>query len=112
MNLVIKTMWSPDLDPPSEGKPTDILDFDVFVQFCINEVGKPGDEIFGCTVCSLSALTKMESGDFINHTLVMDRFDWEKLKERINKLLLHTSNCNDWDSVIEKLSPYIQYSDG
>lgn len=111
MRLEIRDIWSPDLSPPSSGLPSDILDFEVFIQISISEVGQSGNEVFNCTVCSASALANIESGKFICHTLVLDEFDWATLKSRIEKLLLHTTSCKDWDCVIKKLYSYIQYAD-
>lgn len=111
MKLEVQTIWSPDLDPPSEGLPRDKLDFDVFLQISIGEVGKPGGEVFNCRVCSVSALANAQPGQFISHTLVLEKFDWSEIKKRIDKLLLHVSSCKDWDCVIKQLYPCIQYAD-
>ncbi len=103
-------MWSPDLDPPSEGVPSDPTHFDVFVQISIGELGKVGDEVFGCRVCSASKLAATPSGRFVS-ALVLESFDWAEVRARIGKLLLHASSCESWDAAIKKLAPYIQYSD-
>ena len=111
MNLEIQTMWSPDLIPPSEGLPENTQDYDVFMQVSIGEIGQAGGEVFHFRVCAASVLRETESGNFISHTLVLEKFSWFELENRLKKLLLHTSSCKDWKSVIEKLQPYIQHSD-
>ena len=111
MNLEIQSIWSPDLNPPSNGLPENVLDFDVFIQMRIGEVDKSGSEVFGCRVCSTSTLSKSEYGQFISHTLVVKQFDWSEIEKRIEKLLLHVSSCATWDCVIKKLSPCIEYAD-
>jgi len=111
MNLEILTMWSPDLNPLSEGLPPDPTDFDVFVQVSIGEVGKVGHEVFGFRVCSAAKLAATPGGMFVS-ALVLASFDWLEIRSRIAKLLLHTRSCENWDAAIRKLAAYIQYSDG
>jgi Immunity protein 8 len=109
MKLEIRAIWSPDL--PSEGLPTDASNFDVFVQISIGEIGVRGDEVFGLRVCSATRLSEAKDGTFI-HALVLESFSWAHLRARIDKLLLHASSCQSWASLIQKLAPYVQYSDG
>lgn len=111
MKLEINTIWSPDLNPPSEGLPSDNLDFDVFVQVSISEAEEPGKEVFNFRVCSVSALANTEAGQFINHTLVLNKFDWSEIGNRIDKLLLQASSCENWDCVVNRLNPFIEYTD-
>lgn len=111
MKIEIESMWSPDLSPPSEGVPSDIKDFNVFIQISLRESGKPGSEVFNCRVCSPMALARMQTGMFISHTLVLKRFEWGEIKKRIDKLLMHVSSCSDWDCVLKKLSCCLEYSD-
>ena len=113
MRLRVYGMWSPDLDPPSEGEghPPDLTDFRVFVQVSIEEVGRPGTEVFAFTVCSPSALARVEPGTFIAHTLVLERFSWEAIRARLDKLLMHTGSASTWDEVIRTLSGALSPSD-
>lgn len=111
MKLELQTLWSPDVNPPSEGLPPDQFNFNVFVQFKVGEVGKAGGEVFNCRVCSASALAETAPGTFVS-SLVLARFDWSELKRRLEKLLLHTASSENWSSVIQKLSPFVQYADG
>lgn len=104
-------MWSPDLNPPSEGTPEDLNNFSIILQISIGEVGKPGGEVFSLTVCSPSMIEK-ESGLFIQHTLVLDKFDWEIVNRRIEKLLTLVQNSTSWNEVILKLAGLLHYSDG
>ena len=113
MRLRVYGMWSPDLQPPLEGEglPPDLTDFDVFVQVSVEEVGKPGSEVFAFTVCSPSALTRIESGTFVTHTLVLERFSWEAIRSRLDKLLMHADSAATWGEAIERLSGELAYSD-
>ena len=111
MKLEIQTIWSPNLNPPSEGLPDDLVDFEIFMQVSLGEAGKPGGEVFTFNVSSPSALAKIESNRFISHTLVLDSFDWERINKRLEKLLLHTVSCMSWNEVIKSLSGYLRYSD-
>ena len=111
MNLELQTIWSPDVNPPSSGLPGDIFNFDIFVQMSVGEVGISGGEVFECRVCSATALATAESGQFISHTLVLDRFEWSAVESRINNLLRHAGSCKDWNCVIKSLYPCVKYSD-
>ncbi len=111
MNLEIQSMWSPDLDPPSSGVPPDRTDFDVLVQISIGDSGAEGSEVFACRVCSAAKVASVEAGQFISHTLVLEKFMWSDVENRIQKLLMHTTLCKDWSCVIKSLSPYLEYSD-
>ena len=111
MKLEIQTIWSSDLNPPSEGLPEDLEDFDIFMQVVLGEVGKPGGEVFNFNASSASALSKIESNRFISHTLVLDSFDWRSIQNRLEKLLRHTASCTNWSEVIKSLSGYLKFSD-
>ena len=111
MKLEIQTIWSTDLDPPSEGLPPDIENFEIFMQVSLGESGKPGGEVFSFTVSSPSALSTTESNRFISHTLVLDSFDWMSIQKRLEKLLRHATSCKNWDEVIKNLSGCLKYSD-
>ena len=111
MKLEIQTIWSPDLNPPSEGLPADLEDFDIFMQVSLGEVGKPGGEVFSFSVSSPSALAQIESNRFISHTLVLDYFGWVSIHKRLEKLLMHTASCTNWNEIIRSLSGYLKYSD-
>ena len=111
MKLEITALWSPDLDPPSEGVPSDLEDFEVLMQVAVSEVGRPGEEVFGFTVCSPSALARVTTDRFFSHTLVLDRFSWSRLKQCLEKLFLHVDSCEDWECVLKKLSCCLEYAD-
>lgn len=111
MELEITALWSPDLDPPSEGTPADPEDFEILMQVAVSEVGNPGEEIFGFTICSASALKRVKSNRFVSHTLVLDRFSWSSVRQRLQKLFLHVDSCEDWECVLRKLSCCLKYAD-
>ena len=106
MKLRVQGMWSAGLDPvdAGEGLPPDLTDFRVYIQAAIEEVGQPGHEVFGFTVCSPSQLARTESGTFVTATLVLERFSWEAIRGRLDKLLMHTRSAETWSEVIERLS--------
>lgn len=105
-------MWSPDLDPPSTGIPDNLASFELLMQVCLGELGSPGSEVFGFTVCSPDKLALAESGQFFSHILVLDTFSWDTVLSRVKKLLLHTESCRTWNDVIGVLSGCLAYSDG
>lgn len=111
MKLEIQTIWSPDLNPPSDGLPSDIEEFDVFLQVSLGDSGKPGGEVFSFSVSSPSALSQVNPNRFISHTLVLERFEWKDIRTSIEKLLRHTDSCTNWNEVIKSLSGYLKYSD-
>ncbi len=111
MILEVYSLWSPDLDPVSEGLPPNPKDFNVFVQVAICEAGKPGTEVFGIDVVSPSQLALYESGHIVSHTLVLDHFDWDEIRKRIQKLLAHVSSVKDWDEVIQGLAGFLSHND-
>lgn len=111
MKLEIKRIWSPDLELTEENSPDNIKDFSVLVQVGIGQKDQEGDEVFSLTVCSPSQLKDFMPGMFIKDTLVLDKFNWEQLKKRIEKLLTHTQGAKDWSEVIQKLSGLMYYND-
>ena len=111
MQLEIQTTWRTDIDPPESGLPADPLDFEVGVQVSIGEIGSPGGEVFSLSVCSVSALSEIESGRFVTCTLILERFDWDIIRVRIGKLLRHCESSQEWTDVISTLSPFMRHDD-
>ncbi len=107
----MQTIWSTDLDPPSEGLPDDLEDFDILMHVSLGEKGMLGGEVFIFNVTSPSMLLEIESNQFISHTLVLGLFNWESIKKRLEKLLRHATSCKNWDEAIKSLSGYLQYSE-
>ena len=110
MNLEVRHIWSPDLKPPSDGLPADTAHFSVFAQVAIGAIGQPGHEVFSLTICSPSALAEATSDTFLTHTLVLDRFDWSRVRSPIDKLLLQCGGCRDWARVVQNLSGFLRYN--
>ena len=104
-------MWSPDLDPPSTGLPADTEDYEVAMQVRLSERGEAGGEVFSFTVCSPSALSDVDSGRFVTHTLVLMPFRWDTLRARLDKLLSQCSSCTTWHEVIDRLLPFLRHDD-
>jgi len=81
------------------------------MQVSLGEAGKPGSEVFGFSAASVKALSNIEPDRFLCHVLVLERFDWKTIRNRIDKLLMHARACNDWNEVITKLSGCLKYSE-
>jgi hypothetical protein len=105
--LVIRDLWSPDLNPPSEGLPPDLRDFEVFVQVAITDQSS-GVEVFGFNVCSRSRILV---GSFVTQTLVLDEFSWPRLREALEPVLEIASRAGDWDQAIERLASVLHAQD-
>ena len=110
MNLQINHLWSPDLDPPGSGLPTE-SGFDVLLQVSLSEVGQAGEEVFGCRVCAPSVLGETPSGRFVTSTLVLDEFSWDLVHRRLETLLRQCDSSSNWSDAIARLRPYLSHSD-
>lgn len=110
MRLELRSLHSPDLERALEEGTVDMSDFDILVFVGLAESGEPDEVLFYLRVCSASALADTESGRFLSHTLVLDRFDWQAIRTRIEKLLRHTTPCSDWNAVIANLAPNLRYA--
>ena len=108
MNIEIASIWSPDL---IGNFPKDLNDFDVLIQVSLQEKGKEGKETFTFRACSPLTLARTESGRFVKSTLCLEKFDWQEIQNRVEKLIAHVSSCEQWDCVVEKLSGYLDYAD-
>ena len=111
MKLVVETLWSPDLTPPSTGLPTDTTSFRILVQVALAERGTPGREVFGFTTSSPDQLAKTELGSFLSQTLVLGQFSWEAVRTQVERLLRHTESCSSWSEAIGTLAGYLRHSD-
>ena len=111
MKLVVDSLWSPDLTPPSTRVPANATSFRALVQVAVVERGAPGREVFGLTALSPDQLAAAEPGSFISHTLVLQRFSWEEIRTRVEKLLRHTESCSSWSDAIRTLAGYLSHSD-
>ena len=110
MRLRIADLWSPDLNPPSEGLPASD-DFDLLLQVSISENGAPGHEVFSCRVCTAEALAGTPDGKFVAATLVLETFSWGEVRDRLQKRLRHCDGCATWGEVIARLRPFLSHND-
>jgi hypothetical protein len=110
MQLEIKTMWSPDLTPPSSGLPPDLAHFALLMQVELSEKEQSGGEVFSFTVCSPSSLAQTSSGTFVQTTLVLNQFSWQVVQDRLEKLIAQCYSCENWSDVVNTLSGYLQYN--
>jgi len=107
LRLVVKDLWSPDLNPPSTGGPLDERSFSVFVQVAVGD-GGPGSEVFHLTVASRDRL----KDGLVHGTMVLDRFSWNDVRGYVQQHLdLVSRRARTWRDVISALAPFLEYSD-
>jgi len=104
VKLQVQSLWSTDLTLPQSDFPDECQDFKVGVQVAIGERAKRGGQAFSLVVCSPSAMPGIEPGRFIANTLVLECFDWQAIFLRIEMELMRCDSCQDWATVLEKLS--------
>lgn len=108
MNVTVKTLWSPDVDPPSEGVPPDDRRFSVFVQVTLGPGDDDGGETFDFTVASRDSLRD----GFVGQTLVLDRFAWSDVRGFVERRIgIDAAHCDTWEQLISRLAPFMRYSD-
>jgi hypothetical protein len=108
VNVVVKTLWSPDLGPPSEGAPPDTTAFSVFMQVTIGPADEDGGETFGFTVASRDSLRE----GFVGQTLVLERFTWSDVRGFVeHRIGIDAAHSDTWDQLISRLAPFMRYSD-
>ena len=106
MRLKIDCIWSPDLNPPSEGLPPDVSDFSVFMQVALAQRFHRGREVFQFFVRSPTRSRADEQP-----SLGFERFDWLVIRERVAQLIDACRPCKTWDEVVAELSPSLEHSD-
>lgn len=108
MKLTIDDLWSPDLDPPSEGLPSEVANYRVYVNVGIGEAGQRGTETFDFFVASPKA---MQEG-FLGTTLLLERFSWPAVRDAIQGLLdREAAGAKTWSEAKWHLVRYMTYSD-
>lgn len=109
MLLKIDSIWSPNLAPETSGKPADVHHFHVYMKIKVS--GADGQsKIFNFQVCSPSALSDSESGVFLKHILVLEKFDWDIMRQRIIRLIAECQQCNTWEAAVGKLAGSLEYT--
>ena len=104
--LYVKSIWSPELKPIIGGQPSNVKDFYVPIEVAISEREKQGGMIFNFLVAS--PFDRKKINQFHNKTLMMERFDWEVIKNCLDLLIKeHCSHCCYWDEVEEILSLFL-----
>lgn len=108
LNLYIKSIWSRELKPIIDGKPSNIKNFYIPLEVTISEKGKQGGKIFNFVVASPS---KSETQKVDRKILIIESFDWNIIQTYLDLLIKkHCSNCCYWDEVVEKLSIFLNPS--
>ena len=109
MKLRIESIWSPNLIPESSGMPPDIHHFHLYMKIRVTD-RESRFKVFNFQVCSPSALSDSESGVFLKHILVLEKFDWLTIKDRIIKLIAECENCPTWEAAVIKLAGSLEYT--
>lgn len=110
MILEIENSFIADLESETNS-PIDLTYFKVLISIYLREKDNPGSELFYLTVCSSNTLASIPSGQFILNTLVLEKFNWDNINDRIQKLLMHCQSCVTWNEVILRLTGFLQYAD-
>lgn len=109
MKLRIDSIWSPNLIPESTGTPTDVYHFHLYMKIRVSD--REGHfKVFNFQVCSPSALSDSESGVFLKHILVLEKFDWKIMQDRISHLIAECENCSTWEAAVVKLAGSLEYT--
>lgn len=111
MCLEIRSLWSPDVDPPDEGLPDEPTGCEVFVKAAIGEVGEIGHEVVSVLVRVETARIELPPRSTRNRYVTLERFDWSELRTRIESVLRRAEVCRSWDEVVATLSPYVHFDD-
>ena len=109
MKLTNELIWSPNLIPESSGLPSDIYHFHLYMKIRVSDRDNHF-KVFNFQVCSPSALSDSESGVFLKHILVLEKFDWKNIKERLNLLIEECQNCPTWEAAVAKLAGSLEYT--
>jgi hypothetical protein len=109
MKLKIDSIWSPNLIPESSGVPPDTHHFHLYMKIRVTD-RESRFKVFNFQVCSPSALSDSESGVFLKHILVLEKFDWLTIKERIILLIAECENCATWEDAVSKLAGSLEYT--
>jgi hypothetical protein len=106
LKLIVTDIWSPHLDPPSEGLPADPGHFSVLVQVAVGEDAASG-EVFQFTVASPGAEASPDVP-----ALRLDRFEWEAIESWDQRQLDQASvTARTWEEVIAALAPVMAWTD-
>ncbi len=109
MKLQIDDMWSDDLQPSRSGLPENSTDFEIWIYVVLSGVGQIEHHCFVFRVMSPSSLAKLDSLTFIQNTMVLHEFDWDSIRNRLEKLFMYAQDCKDWTSIVQKFNGFLQY---
>lgn len=111
MKAELKSLTSIDIDERIYW-PDDEEVFGFNVDAAIGPVSENSSNTFCFFVCTpqwiLSKSINRDFGDFGifgKHMIVVNEYDWEKIRELIEKLCLETEGAN-WDDISQKLARY------
>jgi Immunity protein 8 len=97
----VKSLMSPDLGRPS--LPDDPQHCSIFCEATIGSKDSVGEEIFGFTVVTPSALTPGNRFQWGRGLLIVTSFSWEIVDLALARLLAHASR-DSWHEVAQELN--------
>ncbi|MDH2273511.1 Imm8 family immunity protein [Moraxella porci] len=110
MILEVKSLYSPDVFDlklfRDIGEP-----FSILLEVVIGEKNKDGGDIFSFTIVNISFLEEMINEDeviFGKNMIIVKRFDYIQIVNRISKLINHLSS-NDWEEFVVEFSRYADW---
>jgi hypothetical protein len=109
MNIELLGISSDQLEPSDSGYPEDFENFDILIELDLCFENHQADSVFfEFYVASPSALSCRPINCFSPPTLILEEFDWNVIKNRISKLLVHANGSKSWTEVATKLSGQIR----
>ncbi len=100
-------LFSPDISELEKFIPEDSTNFSIFVQALVGPIEGKGEESFDFTICTSEWLKDKYSGEivFLRNLILVDHFDFKKIKERVEDLVRSLSG-KDWNDFAIQLSRY------
>lgn len=111
MKPIIKTIISPDLADLDSYVPEEPDHFGFHLQLLIGPESEPGEESFEITVCSPRWLSTHYDNEAIilgAYHIIMMRYDYRRLMERIYSLVAHCESDN-WSKIALKLARFSRW---
>lgn len=103
----IKGIHSPDTSELESFHPDNADNFSILIQVLVGTDENEGGESFDFIVCTSDWLKEKYRGEiaFLRNLILVDQFNYEDIKNRIEKLVQSISG-NDWNDYAVKLSRY------
>jgi Immunity protein 8 len=102
----LRSLFSPDLEEPET--PSDPENCQVYVQALIGPKGEKGEESFGFTVATPSALEEKGIPRWGHGLLLVRSFSWTLVRQALDQFLMHC-HAEDWNGVAQKLGRHTDW---